>query len=153
LTLVRSRGNVGTVPVNPTLEDRSDAIEVPLDGRDGRSTEPFITGRMRMVTGFPVAYAGLPDFGSDIVTKAAGLNSELLPSTHDNTAIYRLMYQTLLTKHCRSPVDEPGPQSATPAAQETGNVISFTRMALHLPLTSPVWKLGSRWPDQLGQND
>jgi glycerophosphoryl diester phosphodiesterase len=122
---VKAGGDVGTVPVNPTLEDRSDAIEVPLDGQEGRSTEPFIAGPDENGNRFPygIAYAGLPDFGSDIVSKAAGLNSDLLPSTHDNTTIYRLMYQTLFGEALPSPVDEPGPQSATPATQETGNVI------------------------------
>ncbi len=122
---VEAGGDVGTVPVNPTLADRSDAVEVPLDGQEGRGTEPFIAGPDENGNRFPygIAYAGLPDFGSDIVSKAAGLNSELLPSTHDNTTIYRLMYQTLFGEALPSPVDEPGPQSATPATQETGNVI------------------------------
>jgi len=122
---VEAGSDVGTVPVNPTLEDRSDAIEVPLDGQDGRSTQPFIAGPDENGNRFPygIAYAGLPDFGSDIVSKAAGLNSDLLPSTHDNTTIYRLMYQTLFGEALPSPVDEPGPQSAPPATQETGNVI------------------------------
>jgi len=38
------------------------------------------------------------------------------------TPPYRLMYQTLFDEALPSPVDEPGPQSATPT-QETGNVI------------------------------
>ncbi|CAA9335536.1 Alkaline phosphatase, partial [uncultured Leptolyngbya sp.] len=122
---VEAGGNVGTVPVNPTLEDESDAVQVPLDGQEGRSTEPFIAGADENGNQFPygIAYAGLPDFGSDIVTKTAGLNSELLPSTHDNTAIYRLMYQTLFNEALPSPVEEPGPQSAPAATEETGNVI------------------------------
>jgi len=33
------------------------------------------------------------------------------------------MYQTLFDEALPSPVDEPGPQSATRQAQETGNVI------------------------------
>jgi len=64
-----------------------------MDGTDAVPSRLSLV-RMRMVTGF-TASPTPPDFGSDIVTKAAGLNSELLPSTHDNTAIYRLMYQTL----------------------------------------------------------
>jgi len=70
LTLSRSRGNVGTVPVNPTRG--AHAIEVPLDGRDGRSTEPFITGPddgNRFPYG--IAYAGSPTLAPTL-SPAAG---------------------------------------------------------------------------------
>jgi glycerophosphoryl diester phosphodiesterase len=122
---VQAGGTVGDTPVNPTLPDRSDAIQVPLDGQEGRNTEPFIAGADENGNQFPfgIAYAGLPDFGSDIVTKASGLNAELLPSTHDNTAIYRLMYQTLFDKALPSPVPAPEAEPAPPATKDTGNVI------------------------------
>ncbi|MBD2152907.1 alkaline phosphatase [Leptolyngbya sp. FACHB-16] len=122
---VQSGGNVGTTPVNPTLPDRSDATQVPLDGEEGRNTQPFIAGPDEDGTRFPygITYAGLPDFGSDIVSKAYGLNAELLPSTHDNTEIYRLMYQTLFDQALPSPIGEPESTPAPPTTQDTGNVI------------------------------
>jgi glycerophosphoryl diester phosphodiesterase len=122
---VQAGGNVGTTPVNPTQSDRSDAAQVPLDGEEGRNTQPFIAGPDEDGTRFPygITYAGLPDFGSDVVSKAYGLNSDQLPSTHDNTEIYRLMYQTLFDEALPSPIEEPEPTPATPATQDTGNVI------------------------------
>ncbi|MBD2054848.1 alkaline phosphatase [Oculatella sp. FACHB-28] len=122
---VQAGGNVGTTPVNPTQPDRSDAIQVPLDGEEGRNTEPFVTGPDEDGTRFPygISYAGLPDFGSDVVSKAYGLNSDLLPSTHDNTTIYRLMYQTLFDEALPSPVEAPEPLSAPATTEDTGNVI------------------------------
>ncbi len=116
---------VGTTEINPTLDDESDAIEVPLDGQEGRDTEPFVSGPDENGTQFPygIAYAGLPDFGTGVVTKAHGLNAELLPSTHDNTEIYRLMYQTLFDEELPSPIPAPESEPAPPATQETGNVI------------------------------
>ncbi|HEY9735325.1 MAG TPA: alkaline phosphatase, partial [Trichocoleus sp.] len=122
---VRAGGTVGTTPVNPTLPNRADAAQVPLDGQEGRNTEPFITGPDEDGTRFPygLTYAGLPDFGSDVVSKAYGLNADLLPSTHDNTTIYRLMYQTLFDQALPSPVAEPEPMRAPGATKDTGNVI------------------------------
>jgi glycerophosphoryl diester phosphodiesterase len=116
---------VGSVGVNPTEADRSDAVQVPLDGQEGRDTTPFVTGPDENGTQFNygIGYAGIADFGSDIVTKAYGLNAELVPSTHDNTAIYRLMYQTLFDEALPSPVNEPEPRTAPAATQDTGNVI------------------------------
>ncbi|MBD2039288.1 alkaline phosphatase [Microcoleus sp. FACHB-672] len=124
-TDVIAGGNVGTTPVNPTLPNRSDAVAVPLDGQNGRTTEPFITGpdENGLRYDYGISYAGLPDFGSDVVSKAYGLNADLLPSTHDNTEIYRLMYQTLFNEALPSPVPAPEPTPATPATEDKGNVI------------------------------
>jgi glycerophosphoryl diester phosphodiesterase len=139
---------VGTTPVNPTLADESDAVEVPLDGAEGRGSEPFVTGADENGTTFPfgVAYAGLPDFGFNVVTKAYGLNSDLVPSTHDNTAIYRLMYKTLFDVDLPSPVFEAEPTSAPATTQETGNVIF-----IHPDGTSPAHyalaRLETKGPD------
>jgi hypothetical protein len=44
---------------------------------------------------FGVAWVGTPDFPGSIVSKAYGLNADLLPSTLDNTFIYEMMYRTL----------------------------------------------------------
>jgi glycerophosphoryl diester phosphodiesterase len=88
---------VGSLPVNPTLADRSDAVENPLDGAEGRNTEPFVSAPDLDGDQFPfgIAFAGTPDFAGSIVAKAHGLNADLLPSTVDNTEIYEIMYRTL----------------------------------------------------------
>jgi len=88
---------VGTVPVNPTLPDRSDAVQVPLDGQDGRNTEPFVAAPDAGGNQFPfgIAYATLNDVPDGIVSKTHGLNAGDLPSSHENTYLYELMYRTL----------------------------------------------------------
>ena len=92
---------VGTVGVNPTLADRSDAVQVPLDGQNGADTEPFVSAPATNPSAegttyeFGVSYAGTPDFAGNIVAKAHGMNADQLPATADNTDMYRLMYQTL----------------------------------------------------------
>ncbi|MEO0936264.1 MAG: alkaline phosphatase, partial [Cyanobacteria bacterium J06641_2] len=92
---------VGTVGVNPTLRDRSDAVRVPLDGQNGADTEPFVSAAATNPSAegttyeFGVSYAGTPDFAGNIVTKAHGMNADQLPATADNTDMYRLMYETL----------------------------------------------------------
>ncbi|KKD36632.1 alkaline phosphatase [Limnoraphis robusta] len=116
---------VGSVSVNPTLPDRSDAVQVPYDGASGRDTEPFISAPDANGNEYPfgVGFVGTPDFAGSIVAKTFGLNAELLPSTLDNTDIYRIMYQTLFDVELPSPVPAEPPQSAPEATQDTGNVI------------------------------
>ncbi len=88
---------VGTVGVNPTLDDRSDATEVFRDGQTGRNTAPFVSAPDANGNRYPfgVVYTGTPDVAGSIVSKAHGLNADKLPSTVDNTGMYNLMYQTL----------------------------------------------------------
>jgi glycerophosphoryl diester phosphodiesterase len=121
----RTGDTVGTVGVNPTEADRSDAVEVPLDGVNGRDTEPFVAAPDANGNefSFGVGYVGTPDFAGSIVSKTYGLNADLLPSTLDNTEIYRIMYQTLFDVELDPFVDAPVPTPAPPATQETGNVI------------------------------
>ena len=116
---------VGTVDVNPTLADRSDAVQNPLDGTEGRGTQPFISAPDANGNQYPfgLAYVGTPDVAGSIVSKTYGLNAELLPSTVDNTDIYRIMYQTLFDVELPDFVPAEAPQPAPPATQETGNVI------------------------------
>ena len=116
---------VRTVRVNPTLANRSDAISVPLDGQTGRNTAPFVAAPDANGNrfSFGVSYAGTPDFAGSIVAKAHGLNAEKLPSTLDNTEIYRLMYETLFNVQLPTPRPAPLPQPAPKATQTKGNVI------------------------------
>ena len=107
---------VGTVPVQPEVVaygDDSDAIEVPLDGRKGNDTEPFVTGESDAdgdTHEFGVGFVGTPDYNGGIVSKAYGLNAEKLSATVDNTDMYRLMYETLFGETPESAAaDQPLP--------------------------------------------
>ena len=92
---------VGTIDIQPTFVRRgedADGISVPLDGTTGNDTAPFVTGAPDAdgdIFDFGVAYVSTSDVAGSIVSKAYGLNSDLLTSTVDNTDMYRIMYQTL----------------------------------------------------------
>ncbi|AFY92239.1 alkaline phosphatase [Chamaesiphon minutus] len=111
--------NVGTINNNPTTTPRP----IPLDGKNGAGTAPFIAAPDANGDRFPfaVAWASLPDFSGSIVSKAHGLNADKLPATVDNTAIYELMYETLFEKELTS--RNPSPTKAPAATKSTGNVI------------------------------
>lgn len=94
---------------------------VPLDGVRGSNTEPFVSVADRNGDRFPFAVSwvenaavsgGSPDVAGSIVSKAHGLNAELLPATLDNTDIYRLMYRTLFGVQLPD-TDEIAPQNFT----------------------------------------
>lgn len=85
-----------TLSVNPTT---GTAPQNPLDGENGRLA-PWTAFAAKdsldnPMGGFGVGWVGTPDFPGSIVSKAYGMNADLLPSTHDNTEIYKLMYRTL----------------------------------------------------------
>ena len=92
-----------TVPfinVNPTT---TNTVRNFLDGINGSTASPDAPWRPFPTTdgldgnlgNFAVGWVGTPDFPGSIVSKAFGMNADQLPSTLDNTEIYRLMYQTL----------------------------------------------------------
>ncbi|EAZ92113.1 alkaline phosphatase [Crocosphaera chwakensis] len=84
---------VGSVSVQGPYEN-----EVPLDGTTGNDTAPFVTGQPDAngdIFEFGIAYASTTDVAGSIVSKAYGLNSDLLTATVDNTDMYRIMYETL----------------------------------------------------------
>ncbi|MEL6439868.1 MAG: alkaline phosphatase [Cyanobacteria bacterium J06621_8] len=90
---------VGTIDVQSTSNLLSaDNPIFPLDGTKGNDTSAFTTGAGDANGDnftFGVAYVSTSDVAGGIVAKAYGLNSDLLPSTADNTDMYRIMYQTL----------------------------------------------------------
>lgn len=97
---------VGTVPVNPALEDDDDdeVTEVPqnpLDGRYGRDSAPFVAeeDQFGQELKFGIAWSGTPDFAGGVVTRAEGLNAEVVAeSLHDrfdNVDVYRVAYLSL----------------------------------------------------------
>ncbi|MDJ0729287.1 MAG: alkaline phosphatase [Crocosphaera sp.] len=96
-----SGDTVGTVGIQPTLAafgEDVDGIPVPLDGTTGNDTAPFVTGKPDAdgdIFEFGVGYVSTSDVAGSIVSKAYGLNSDLLTATVDNTDMYRIMYQTL----------------------------------------------------------
>jgi len=98
--LADEQSEVPFINVNRTTSNNS---RVYLDGPEGStatagepwtsfSAENSIDGPMG---NFGIAWVGTPDFPGSIVSKAYGMNADLLPSTVDNTEIYDLMYQTL----------------------------------------------------------
>jgi len=76
---------------------QSEDTIIPYDGQTGADTAPFPTPPDADGDEFQfgISFAGLPDFAGSIVAKTFGMNSETLPSTADNTDIYRTMYRTL----------------------------------------------------------
>ena len=69
----------------------------PLDGPQGSGSVPFVSQPDQFGTRlrFGVAWADFEDLMGGNVVRAHGLNAEMLPSTVDNTDIYRMMYATL----------------------------------------------------------
>lgn len=76
----------------------------PWDGRDGTGTPPFVSAPDREGKRFPfaVGWSSSGDNTGAIVAKAHGLNADKLPTTLDNTEIYRMMYLTLFGKKIES---------------------------------------------------
>lgn len=121
---------VGTLITQPQLdaEGNSSGITVPVDGTTGSDTAPFVAAPAENgnVYEYGINWAGLPDFAGSIVTKAFGEGSDRLPGTLDNTAIYRLMYESLFDVSLDSPTgvpDDLAPRQAPEPTADTGNVI------------------------------
>ncbi|MEL6495963.1 MAG: alkaline phosphatase [Cyanobacteria bacterium J06623_7] len=91
-------GTIGVQSEFTSFGDNADRIQYPLDGTTGNDTAPFTTGDIDAdgdIFNFGVAYVSRTDVAGGIVSKAYGLNSDLLEDTVDNTDMYRIMYQTL----------------------------------------------------------
>jgi glycerophosphoryl diester phosphodiesterase len=88
------------INLNPTTTNSNQAVLDGINGSTGTAEAPWkpfpsvdsIDGPMG---NFGVAWVGTPDFPGSIVSKAYGMNADKLPSTLDNTEIYKLMYQTM----------------------------------------------------------
>ena len=121
---------VGTFTTQRQLdaEGNSSGIIVPFDGTTGSDTTPFVAAPDANGNSFEfgINWAGLPDFAGSIVSKAYGEGAERLPATIDNTAIYRLMYESLFDVRLDAPQGVPddlsGRQAPEPTS-DTGNVI------------------------------
>jgi alkaline phosphatase len=79
-------------PLPPTTPNGA-----PLDGAEGGRSLPFLSKPDQAGQRWPfaIAWATFDDNRGGIVARAAGLNSDLLPVSTDNTDIYRMMYATL----------------------------------------------------------
>ncbi|MBD1822456.1 alkaline phosphatase, partial [Cyanobacteria bacterium FACHB-DQ100] len=98
--LLDSETEVPFINVNPTTTNTTRNF---LDGVNGSTASadapwkpfPSMDSLDGPMGNFGVGWVGTPDFPGSIVSKAYGMNADLLPSTLDNTEIYRLMYQTM----------------------------------------------------------
>jgi glycerophosphoryl diester phosphodiesterase len=112
--------DVPFIYANPTTER---GTPVFLDGATGSTGSeafpwqsfPAIDSIDGPMGNFGLAWVGTPDFPGSIVSKAYGLNADLLPSTLDNTFIYEMMYRTLFGDEVKAP-----PFVTSEPAQMTG---------------------------------
>jgi alkaline phosphatase len=90
---------VGDVDLPSPVPERSKNGS-PWDGKDGSKTTPFTSAPDRQGKRFPfaVGWTSFGDNAGSVVAKAHGVNANKLPTTVDNTDIYRLMYRTLFGK-------------------------------------------------------
>ncbi len=105
---------VGTVNSNDT-GDPAATFQEPLDGLYGRGSVPFRTVPDQFGTELPFAvlWAGGPDVGGGIVSRAEGVNSELLSESFserfDSVDVYRMLYVTLFDKALPYPEGQQAP--------------------------------------------
>lgn len=98
---VDASGNVATTNYNPTGVAAIPEARAPVDGIEGRGTKPFIAEPDDFGQAYPfaVAWIGTNDNYGAVVSRAQGLNAELLQAEFsarfDNTDVYRMMYTTL----------------------------------------------------------
>jgi alkaline phosphatase len=108
---------VGSIPVNPTGTEPEGTEEPqnPLDGRYGQDSAPFIAApdQFGQELPFALAWTGGPDFNGGIVTRAQGLNADLLRTTlfdrFDNVDVYRMAYLTLFGEALEYPTGQTAP--------------------------------------------
>lgn len=121
---VDDEGNVTTVNGNPTGQESED-VPFPVDGLYGRFSQPFIaaTDAYSQELPFAIAWIGTPDVAGGILSRAQGLNAELLrerfSDRFDNTDIYRMMYVTLFGELLPSAVGKMAPDRETPYPSPT----------------------------------
>jgi alkaline phosphatase len=93
-------GNTTTVSYNPT-GDAAQNIAIPVDGNEGRFSRAFQASPDDFGTVYPfsIGWIGTNDQYAAIVSRAQGLNAELLQTEFsarfDNTDVYRMAYLTL----------------------------------------------------------
>lgn len=86
--------------INPTTTNTNQAVLDGTKGSTGNVADPWtpfksVDSLDGPMGNFAIGWAGIPDFAGGTVAKAYGMNADRLPSTLDNTEIYKLMYETL----------------------------------------------------------
>lgn len=124
-----------TIGVNPNGITAENAAN-PLDGTTGRlesgvaevpnswtafQSLPGLEGPMG---NFGIAWVGTGDYPGSLVAKAYGMNADLLPSTLDNTDIYRLMYRTAFGIQLTTLTDGLGGQNTITVNQGEGVAVA-----------------------------
>ncbi len=91
-------GDEALVEGQPTPERARNGS--PYDGTSGTASEPFLAPPDRAGNRwlFAISWANNEDMTGGILLRAAGLNSERVYGTVDNTDVYRFMYETLFGK-------------------------------------------------------
>lgn len=98
---VDDNGNVTTSAGNPTGIDEEADFGFPLDGIEGRGTAPFLSAPDAFGNriDFAIGWGGRNDVAGGILSRAEGLNADLLrtqfSTRFDSTDVYRIMYATL----------------------------------------------------------
>jgi alkaline phosphatase len=106
---------VGSIDLNPALEAADALPQNVLDGRYGRDTAPFLAApdQFGQEVPFGIAWAGTADFGGGILTRAEGLNADVvddtLSSRFDNIDVYRMAYLTLFGQELSYPEGDVSP--------------------------------------------
>ncbi len=110
----RPARTVTGVTGNPT-DSAAEGFNNLLDGIEGRGTKPFRSAPDAYGNrlDFAIVWIGTPDVAGGILSRAQGLNAELLQTkfsgSFDNTDVYRLMYQTLFGRELESASGKRGP--------------------------------------------
>lgn len=90
----------------------------PLDGIEGQNTAPFIAApdAFGSELNFAIGWVGTNDVAGGIVTRAEGLNAELLSTKFsgqfDSTDVYRMIYATLFGRLLPDPYGQAAPDRA-----------------------------------------
>jgi alkaline phosphatase len=90
-------------------------IGFPLDGIEGQATAPFVTepDALGNTMTFAIGWSGTNDVAGGIISRAAGLNAELLNTEFsgrfDSTDVYRMLYATLFGRLLPSSVGQAAP--------------------------------------------
>lgn len=99
---------------NPTGVEEEQVLN-PVDGVMGRNTMPFTTApdAFGNTFTFAMSYIGTPDVAGGILSRAQGLNADMLRTEFsagfDSTDVYRLMYVTLFGEMLQDPTGVAAP--------------------------------------------